>query len=522
MKRDLEFAVGDVSVRHRSQAAPVWAVALAVIGILVVHGPTAASIVAIWIRSETFAHGFVIVPLCLWLAWRQRNALAKVAVRPWWPGIAFVLGSGALWLAASAAGAGVVAQFALVLMLQAAIVTIIGLQASRVLAFALAFLLFAVPVGEFLVPTLMDWTADFTVNALRISGVPVYREANHFVIPSGAWSIIEACSGIRYIIASLMVGTIYAAVAYRSVLRRSLFIAASIVVPIVANWIRAYMIVMMGHLSNNRLAVGVDHIIYGWVFFGVVMLLLFWVGSFWQEADATQAENDIDLPPSAMVETASVRSFLFAALAAVVVATIWQPIEAKVRERGASGDPQFPTILGAKNWTASREPVGNWKPHYTGYATEFAQTYSDGNRSVGLYIAFYRHQGKGRELITSGNVLTTPADWNWKQTAVGIDHVDWEGQATTVDRTQLAGQQIRIEAIHLFWVAGRVTWNPYVAKMLQAAATLQGGGDDGALIVMYAPMTNNGEAARESLRLFAADMSPTIARALAAARESGR
>ena len=54
--------------------------------------------------------------------------------------------------------------------------------------------------------------------------------------------------------------------------------------PIVANWLRAYMIVMIGHLSNNKLAVGVDHIIYGWVFFGLVMLLLFWVGSFWQES----------------------------------------------------------------------------------------------------------------------------------------------------------------------------------------------------------------------------------------------
>ena len=55
-----------------------------------------------------------------------------------------------------------------------------------------------------------------------------------------------------------------------------MFVAASILVPIVANWLRAYMIVMIGHLSNNKLAVGVDHIIYGWVFFGIVMLLLFW------------------------------------------------------------------------------------------------------------------------------------------------------------------------------------------------------------------------------------------------------
>src|SRR5207302_659360 len=123
-----------------------------------------------------------------------------------------------------------------------------------VLVFPLAFLLFAVPAGELLIPTLIEWTADFTYHAIRLSGVPMYREGNHFILPTGYWSIVEACSGIRYIIASLMVGTIYAAVAYRSALRRALFIAASILVPIVANWLRAYMIVMLGHLSNNKLA----------------------------------------------------------------------------------------------------------------------------------------------------------------------------------------------------------------------------------------------------------------------------
>ena len=68
--------------------------------------------------------------------------------------------------------------------------------------------------------------------------------------------------------------------------RRLVFIALSIIVPIIANGIRAYLIVMIGHLSNNRLATGVDHVIYGWVFFGFVMMLLFWIGSQWREPDA--------------------------------------------------------------------------------------------------------------------------------------------------------------------------------------------------------------------------------------------
>jgi len=74
--------------------APALAAGVAVLGILALYWPTAASIVAIWIRSETFTHGFVVVPICLWLAWRHREALAAIPARPWWPGLALVFAAG--------------------------------------------------------------------------------------------------------------------------------------------------------------------------------------------------------------------------------------------------------------------------------------------------------------------------------------------------------------------------------------------------------------------------------------------
>ena len=97
--------------------------------------------------------------------------------------------------------------------------------------------------------------------ALRATGIPVFREGLHFVIPSGSWSVVEACSGVRYLIASLMVGTLFAYLNYVCTtgapgLRRRLGL-----VPIVANWLRAYIIVMLSHLSGNKFRAGVDHLI---------------------------------------------------------------------------------------------------------------------------------------------------------------------------------------------------------------------------------------------------------------------
>ena len=102
-------------------------------------------------------------------------------------------------------------------------------------AFPLAYLLLAVPFGEALIPPLIDFTADFTVTALQLTGIPVYREGSFFTIPSGNWSVVEACSGLRYLIASFTLGTLYAYLTYRSLKRRLIFIALSVIVPIIAN-----------------------------------------------------------------------------------------------------------------------------------------------------------------------------------------------------------------------------------------------------------------------------------------------
>ena len=96
------------------------------------------------------------------------------------------------------------------------------------MAFPLFFLLLAVPFGEAFLPYLMSWTADFTVAALLLTGIPVYREGTFFALPSGQWSVVEACSGLRYLIASITIGTLYAYLTYQRWWKRALCVAFSV------------------------------------------------------------------------------------------------------------------------------------------------------------------------------------------------------------------------------------------------------------------------------------------------------
>ena len=175
---------------------------------------TARAMVAIWARSDTYAHAFMVPPITLWLIWRKRHELARLKPEPTLWTVLPILATTIFWLMGELAAVNALTQFALVATLILAIISTLGISVSRQIAFPLAFLLLSVPVGDFMMPKLMEWTAWFTVVALRASGIPVYQEGLQFVIPSGNWSVVEACSGIRYIIASVTVGTLFAYLNY--------------------------------------------------------------------------------------------------------------------------------------------------------------------------------------------------------------------------------------------------------------------------------------------------------------------
>src|SRR5487761_1940636 len=366
-------------VDARSVTGPNWRIALllliaACLGILLIYRPTAESLVAIWERSETFAHGFLILPISLFLIWRKRRELAQLTPSPDVLGLVVLAAAGAAWLVAAAGQVQVVQQYALVTMLVAVVIAVTGREVARTIAFPLGFLFLGVPIGEALIPPLMNWTAHFTVVALRLTGIPVFEEGTFFTIPSGHWSVVEGCSGLRYLIASITVGVLFAYLNYSGLRKRLWFILASIIVPIIANGLRAYMIVMIADLSDMKLALGVDHLIYGWLFFGLVMLLLFWVGSFWRDPlpaetgtmtaaagpigvsatpslSAARTLADVRAEPARVPRT-SQASLIGIALAVLAIGAVWVLYSAHLdRVNAAKSAPVLASPAPAAGWS---------------------------------------------------------------------------------------------------------------------------------------------------------------------------
>ena len=482
---------------YRISWRPTAAAILLLVGAtLWLYRETAAGLVSLWGQSETFAHGYFVPFISAWLVWRQRKALAAAApgFSPALSALLAVLVVSAVWLIGDMAGVNPLTQFALVGLLVLSVPALAGWPAARVILFPLAFLFFAVPFGEFLLPWLMARTADFTVLALRASGIPVYRDGLQFVIPSGTWSVVEACSGVRYLIASGMVGALFAYLNYRSTRRRVLFMLVALAVPIVANWLRAYMIVMIGHLSSNTLAVGVDHLIYGWLFFGVVVGVMFMIGARWSEAPAEPA-----VAAASAGGQADARRLWAAAAAMLVLLALPLAVLRGLTAHEDRSAPQLvlPALMGTP--AAAPDALPAWSPAFANPASTIVRAYPVKDQFVGLYIAYYRGQGPGRKLVSSSNVLVKSNDTAWTvadegalQVAVGERSISMK--TARLRRPISSSDATRLRVWRTYWVNGRLESADARAKAWGAWQRLLGGGDDGAVLVVYAQEQPGGNA----------------------------
>lgn len=495
--------------RASGVAALIGALVLVLLWTLAWYWTTAAEIAGIWWRSDTYAHGLAVLPISAWLVWRARARLAPLQLRPvGWMALPVIV-CGVLWLLGTFASVAAARHFALVSMLVCGFAGVLGWQATRALLFPLLFLVFAIPVGDFLLPTMMDYTAKFTVWALRLSGVPVYQEGLHFVVPNGRWSVVEACSGIRYLIASLMVGALYAYLNYRSLSRRLLFMVVALLVPIVANWLRAYMIVMLGYHSGNTIAVGVDHLLYGWVFFGIVIFLMFWIGSRWQEAPAAYPA-----PASSAHDGKAGRAWLGALPVLVAIAAF--PLLLRVLDAPrADFAVELAAPVAAAGWSPADEAA--YRPQYSGQRAEVSAAYRsfDDAAAVNLYVAWFADQHEGSEMVTWGNGLVPSG----AKTSRVLTEGHYAGERGTVLESVLETQHGRLLVWHWYRINGGVVTSDVRAKLLLALDRLYGRPDASAVIVLHTADSGGHGAARARLQAFVRDHGAAVDAAIDTADE---
>lgn len=465
-------------------AAGAWrqhaaALFLVILGIGLLYQDTFSEMIGIWTRSRTFNHCFLVLPIALFLGYSRRHILQRVEPATSVLGAVFLAFNAFVWLAGNVLSAAALEQAAAVGLLIGAGWSLIGNVAFRVLALPFLYLYFAVPFGEFLVPALQDWTAAVLVWALRVSGMPVFIEGRYLSIPSGNFVVAEACSGINYLIATLAVGTMYMYLNFSAWWRRVAFMLAAIAVPLIANGLRAYGIVMIAHYSDYRYAMGVDHFIYGWVFFGVVIFALFALTA--PFSDRTEATDLASLPIGRQSARAHAEPLPMGLLLLVLLA-LPHALTAIADQREVPPAGLAPPEIAG--WQGPLEGQGRIGAEFRGATAMQSWRYvNESAREVSVQIAYYARDDEGAELINQTNRVFD--ETRWKR----VGETQRAGPAGTaiqqVNVLQLRRVDTREDYVLWLWYeADNVrSANPFTVKLAQARARL-GLGKPGSIAIM--------------------------------------
>ena len=434
--------------------------------LIALYWTTVQPIAAEW-SSNPLGHGYLVIAISAYLVWTRRRLFESSFPEPSRKGLVLLGAAALLWLLASLSGTRLLEQLSLVAMLVGLFWCVLGIDALRPLMFPLTLLLFALPIGDRVIPGLQELTARFAVMALQMTGVPVLLEGHVISIPGSSWRVAEACSGINYLMSSLTVGYVYAGLAYRYWWHRIGFVLAAALIPLAANGVRVFTTIFIASRGATGIAAGLEHDLYGWLVFAITMGLLFYCCGGWSEDERARVPVH-EIPVSMQSRSAKPASLwrlgAAAALALIVVAAA--PLSARLLDAQSFERPSRPGV--SAPWAISPAPWLDWTPQFESDEAQHVDTYESAGRIVRLHVAQFSAKNAG-EVVTARSELVEAPWWLEDETDRSVIVA---GRVLQVRELHLQAQSASMVVWSWYMIDGTPTANDLMAKLLAVKARL--------------------------------------------------
>ena len=470
------------------------ALSVAIAAILALFARDVGDMAWQWWNSSTYGHCLFILPLIGWLVWQRRREVAQVEPQAWLPGLGVIALAAFGWLVGEAAGVALIRHAALVGMVQASVLTILGPAALRSLLFPVFYLVFLVPFGGEFVAPMQTLTAKMTMTMLGWAGVPAKLDGVFITTPSGWFEVAEACAGVKFLVAMVAYGALAANVCFRSWRRRAVFMALCVAAPILANGVRAFGTIYAAHLTDVETATGFDHIVYGWFFFAFVMVLVMAVS--WPFFDRKIGSRWLDAIPPVVGNARPSVPVALAAIGVVLLPLLWN---GTIIAAGRAQLPQSIALPQVAGWiVVPPQQTHPWVPRFDGADHRlFGQYRNNRGQTVDLGIALYGWQGEGRQIVAFAQGAIDPdSKWAWAANTAAP-------KGGKAEAMRGPGKVTR-EAVTFYVLGEGATGDVMTVKLRTLKARLLGG-DQGAGVVI---ISAEGTDARARIDAFLRDLGP--------------
>ena len=247
------------------------------IAFILVFLPTWQALISVWSSSDDYSHGFLIVPLSLYIIWQKRQQLGNAVISPTWPAFPLILFALLLYLVARYAEILTLAPLAMILFLGSGLLFLFGRQVFKLCLFPLFLLVFMVPVpaqiyAQLTIP-LQLLVSQMTVFLATLLGVPILREGYVREDREHTLQVVQACSGLRSIMSLLTLGAVIGYFGLKSNISRSVLFVFAIPAAVIANILRVLLMVVAFYFFNYDLTYGTVHTLFGAGIFGLAVVL---------------------------------------------------------------------------------------------------------------------------------------------------------------------------------------------------------------------------------------------------------
>lgn len=468
------------------------------------------ALVETWSVQDVYSYGFFVPVMSLMWIWHEREKFSHLSIEPSLTGGTMVLLLGSLMLALGGVGrAAIVQELAIMVIIPGLVLTLLGKKILHAVSLPLAYLVLMVPVLNGLIDRL-HWpfqlfAAATAVKLLAFFNIPVLRTGQFIELPNITLEVANACSGVRFLVSTMVLCVPLAFITQKSRVQRSLLFFLAVVIGVCSNPLRVTLVAAWAYYGHGDIH-GPSHLFQGYAVYVIGMALLF-IGAWLlrklpfsntvpcRKSERARPAESSD--PNKFNRAWLVSFLMLLCLGSYPLVFKSEPVELKASLQ------KLPVTIGEWNDAGTIPDAGSFS--IPGADAEIARVYRNASgKEVQLYVAYFESQRQDKKLVYYK--LQMLYESSEELTILKGAH-----PVARVNKTVLR-DGLR-DPLILSWydLNGRIVASRYKAKLMTAFNGLVHRRSNGAVVIVSSPTVPGGtEGAQRDAVSFVRDLLPVL------------
>lgn len=473
--------------------------------------------------GEDYSYCWFVPLIVLYLIWEKRTELARFPSTPSWFGlIPFLIGLSLFWLG-ELGGEYTMLLFSLWFVVVGLVWLDTGWQKVHSLSFPFAILFVCFPLPYY-IETQLTLHAKMVSSRLGAwmlyaAGIPVYREGNVIDLGFTKLQVVDACSGLRYILPLMLIGLLLAYWFRAHTWKRAALFLSSIPLSILMNGFRIALTGVLYGAIGPEAAEGFFHEFSGWLIFVAalpIFLALMFILKKLPPKDLTLLRGKdktvcAGTPPEpSAVKTLLQPQFLTGLSALLLIFALNQGVDFRQKVPIIKPFSQFPSKVG--QWAGTRQTMERQFLDALSFSDYILEDYANPQgKAVNLYVAYYQDQRKG-ESIHSPESCLPGSGWTFRE--AGETSIPLSDGRSSLPVSRAFMEKAGVRELSYFWFPqrGRILTKLYQLKIFTFWDSLTEQRTDGALVRLITPVYSSEtlQDADERLQTFTRQIVPIL------------